>query len=192
MRIACIVEGHGEVEAVPILIRRLSQKIAPEVRVEIQKPIRVSRSNLVIVDELRKYVELAARQVDDAGGILVLLDSDDDLPCVLGPKLLAAVNAVRPDRKIGVVVAHREYEAWFLAAAESLRGRRGLAPDLVSPPDPEAIRDAKGWLTKHNVEGRSYKETLDQPALTAVFDIVRARNASSFDKLYRDVERLLA
>lgn len=192
MRIACIVEGHGEVEAVPILIRRLSQKIAPEVRVEIQKPIRVSRSNLVIVDELRKYVELAARQVDDAGGILVLLDSDDDLPCVLGPKLLAAVNAVRPDRKIGVVVAHREYEAWFLAAAESLRGRRGLAPDLVSPPDPEAIRDAKGWLTKHNVEGRSYKETLDQPALTAVFDIDRARNASSFDKLYRDVERLLA
>ena len=29
LRIACIVEGHGEVEAVPILIRRIAATIDP-------------------------------------------------------------------------------------------------------------------------------------------------------------------
>jgi hypothetical protein len=158
---------------------------------EIPKPIRKPRSSIVIKEELERYVELAARQVEETDGILVLIDADDDLGCVLGPELLKVATSMRPDRQHSVVVALREYEAWFLAAAVSLRGKRGLALDLEPPDDPESVRDAKGWLTRHNVEGRSYKETLDQPALTAVFDIDAALRTSSFKKLYRDVVRLL-
>lgn len=191
MRIACIVEGHGEVGALPVLLRRLRDVLVPEAILEVGKPIRVPRSSLVIPEELKRYVELAARQIDEDGGILIVIDADDDLPCELGPTLLEHAQESRPDRRISVVIANREYEAWFLAAAESIRGRRGLASDISPPDDPEAIRDAKGWLTKHNVEGRSYKETLDQSALTAVFDLEAARTTSSFDKLCREVERLL-
>jgi hypothetical protein len=39
--------------------------------------------------------------------------------------------------------------------------------------------------------GHSYRETLDQPALTDVFDLNAARVAPSFDKLWRDVGALL-
>jgi hypothetical protein len=191
LRIACIVEGHGEVPALPILLRRLRDRIAPETSLEIPKPIRVPRSSLVIQEELERYVELAARQVESTDGILLLIDADDDIGCVLGPRLLGISTAKRSDRQHSVVIAAREYEAWFLAAAVSLRGKRGLALDLEPPEDPEAIRDAKGWLSRHNVEGRSYKETLDQPALTAALDIDAALRTSSFDKLYRDVARLL-
>jgi hypothetical protein len=185
------VEGHGEVPALPILLRRLRDRIAPGTNLEVQKPIRVPRSSLVIQEELERYVELAARQVDSTDGILLLIDADDDTACVLGPQLLKISTSKRPDRQHSVVIATREYEAWFLAAAVSLRGKRGLALDLEPPEDPEAIRDAKGWLSSHNVEGRSYKETLDQPALTAVFDFDAALQTSSFEKLYRDVTRLL-
>lgn len=190
MRISCIVEGHGEVQALPILLRRLRDLIAPGLLLEIRTPMRVPRSNLVREDDLKRYVELAAAQADEEGGVLVLLDADDDLPCQLGPRLLDLAQQVRPDRRVRVVVAEREFEAWFLAAAESLRGRRGLAADLSTPHDAESIRNAKGWLTRH-LPGRSYRETLDQPAFAAVFDIPSARRAKSFDKLYRDVESLL-
>ena len=39
--------------------------------------------------------------------------------------------------------------------------------------------------------GHRYTETLDQPALAAAFDLDLARRADSFDKLYREVARLL-
>ena len=190
MRISCIVEGHGEIEALPILLRRLRDVIAPGLPLEVRKPMRVPRSNLAKEDGLKRYVELAMAQIDEDGGVLVLLDADDDLPCELGPRLLGIAQQVRPDRRVRVVVAEREFEAWFLAAAESLRGRRGLSTDLSAPERPEAVRDAKGWLT-HHLAGRSYRETIDQPALAAILDISSARRAKSFDKLYRDVESLL-
>jgi hypothetical protein len=40
-------------------------------------------------------------------------------------------------------------------------------------------------------EGRHYVETLDQPALTASFDLQQARRAGSFDKFFRDVSAVL-
>ncbi len=90
---------------------------------------------------------------------------------------------------LAVVLARSEFESWFIAAAESLRGRCGLPDDLEAPRDPEAIRGAKEWLGRHM--RRRYVETLDQPALTALFDLDAARRADSFDKCRREIERLL-
>ena len=41
------------------------------------------------------------------------------------------------------------------------------------------------------MEGRKYRETVDQPGLTARFDLNQARQADSFDKCYRDIVYLL-
>jgi hypothetical protein len=98
---------------------------------------------------------------------------------------------VRGDLPIAVVLAKKEFEAWFLAAAESLRGKHGLPNDLQSPAEPENIRGAKEWLTGLMPYGRSYAETTDQPAFTAIFDMSKARRADSFDKCYREIERML-
>jgi len=190
--LACIVEGDGEVEAVPLLIRRIARESYPDVAINvISPPIRIPRDKLVKADELERAVELAARQAGRGGAILVLIDSDDDCPAQVGPALLERAHAARTDFPIGVVLAKCEFEAWFLAAAESLRGRRGLRTDLVRPVDPEAIRDAKGWIRDRMPDGRKYRETLDQPAFSAVFDLSAARSSDSFDKYYREVVRLI-
>jgi hypothetical protein len=189
--IAPIVEGHGEVFAVPILLRRLGERFAPETSVRVLSPIRRSRDRLVQKGELEKDVELAAEKLAGPGTILIILDSDDDCPADLGPNLLARAVAVRPDRTIRVILAQREYEAWFLAAAESLRGRRGLLSSLSPPQAPESVQGAKEWLKRNMIGTRTYSETADQPALTALFDIDLARNCRSFDRLCRIFQELL-
>ena len=62
---------------------------------------------------------------------------------------------------IRVVLARVEYEAWFLAAAESLAGRHGMAAtSTVSPTDPESINGMRsGWLSDRMPPGRRYRET---------------------------------
>lgn len=185
--IFCIVEGHGEVGAVPILIRRVCDALNITKYPNILHPMRVPATKLVKEGELERAVELGARKLGEGGAILILIDCDDGCPAIMGPDLLRRARAVRPDRKISVVLAKREYEAWFLASAESLRGKRGIAADIVAPPSPEAIRDAKGWLSGF----MGYSETTDQPALTAQFDLQAARSADSFDKFYREVSAIL-
>ena len=123
----------------------------------------------------------------EGAAVLVLIDADDDCPAKLGPSLLRRLRGRLPDRPSAVVLAKREFEAWFLAAARSLRGCRGLAQDLGPPAHPEEIRGAKEWLARRM--GR-YRPTLDQPALAAVMDLEEARRAPSFDKLWRDLERI--
>ena len=190
VRIGCIVEGHGEVEAVPILIRRVAERLYPELGIHIPHPIRVSRSKVVKKNELERVVELAARNIKGQGAIFIILDSDDDCPAQLGPVLLCRARQARGDLPIAVVLAKHEFESWFLAAAESLRNYKGLKNDLESPNDPEGIRDAKGWL-KQRRDSHKYRETLDQPGLTDHFDLDQARQADSFDKCYRDIAYLL-
>lgn len=139
--IVAIVEGHGEEEAVPILLRRIATAVAPTGDIEVLPPIRVDRCGVVSQGELERAVELAARRSGGDGSILILLDADDDCPAELGPDLLQRARAARPDRVIRVVLAKAEYEAWFLAAAASIAGRHDI-DETVPPDDPEGIRDA--------------------------------------------------
>ena len=191
VKISCIVEGYGEVKAVPVLIRNVICKLFPELQVSIPTPIRTSRYQVVKEGELERRIELAAQKVGGRGGILIVLDSDNVCPAELGPALLDRALQARSDLPIAVVIAKNEFEAWFLAAAESLRGKRGLRDGIYPPNDPEAIRDAKGWLSARMDGSRRYHEVRDQPALTALLDIEQARQADSFDKCYREIVRLL-
>lgn len=185
-----VVEGHGEVTAVPLLIRRIVTAYAPDAYADIGRPIRIKRNALVQPDGIENAIELAARQTGAEDGILVLIDADKDCPVELAADLLARAQRQRPDRSIRVVVAKSEFEAWFLASAHALAGQRGLPLDLAPPPDPEAVRDAKGWLSDHTPRGRSYKPTVDQAALAQIFDLDQAQGARSFRKFIKDVLEL--
>ena len=190
--IVTIVEGPGEVDAIPILIRRIAATAVPGAVPHVPRPIRVKRDRFLKENELERYVDLAARQSGPDGGVLIVLDADDDCPAELASRIVRRATHARSDRRIKVVLARREYEAWFLAAADSIAGRRGLPSDISPPNDAESIRDAKGWLTSRMPPGRAYKETRDQPALTSLFDLAKARRAaSSFDKMWRTVTQLL-
>lgn len=193
VRLAAIVEGHGEVEAVPKLIHRIAGEVIPAVTVIIGPVLRVPASQLLKKGELERQVERATRRMERRGGILILVDCDWDggCPAKEGPALAERAHLARSDMPISVVLAKKEYEAWFIAAAESLRGQCGLSPELVADPDPESIRGAKEWLSRHMPQNRRYAETTDQPAFTAIFDMQAARHADSFDKCYREIVRLL-
>jgi hypothetical protein len=192
IRLACIVEGHGDERAVPVLVRRVVNRLEPACAVQIESVIRTPKDRLLKPGDLERKIELAARKVAGRGGILVLVDCDDDCPAQMGPDLLRRARQMLGDLPIAVVLAKREFEAWFLAAARSLQGQRALAEDLEPPADPEAIRGAKEWLSARMPRGTRYVETLDQPALAACFDLDEARRADSFEKCYREITWLTA
>jgi len=189
--IMAIVEGDGEVRALPKLLFNLARQLSlPNPRVP--EPMRVPRGRLTRADGIERAVSAAARRVGGVGGVLVLLDADDDCPADLGPTLHTRARSARSDMPMSVVLANREYESWFLAAAASLAGSHGFPAELIGPADPERIRGAKEWLSRHKQDGRPYKETVDQPLLSSALDIEQARGrAPSFDKFCRDVQSLL-
>lgn len=182
-RIAVIVEGHGEVQAVPLLLHRISAEVAPEIALSVARPIRVPRDRIVQRGELERYLDVAVRMGGPDAAILVLLDANGACPARLGPALLKRAREARPDKHVQFALAKCEYEAWFLAASESV-----VSGSPAAPADAEAIRGAKEWIRKH----QAYRPTVDQAPMTARFDIAEARrNAPSFDKMWRAVEALL-
>jgi len=190
VKVATIVEGDGEVSALPVLLRRLAGWRTPEVPAEVFAPIRVRRDRFLNrEEELRRHLLLAAEKCGEGGWILVLLDADDDCPAELGDRILRRARACVPHRRISVVLACREYEAWFIAAAESLQGQRGFVFDSADAVDAEVPRDAKGWI-KARMAGGTYGETTDQPAFSARMDLQQAFDRSrSFRKLCSEWDR---
>ena len=189
-KIVAIVEGDGEVKAVPALIRRIHGELSPRAPLEVGRPVRVRRNRVLKEGELERYLDLAANLVGADGGILVLLDANGDCPAHLGPNVLQRARTARSDRRIEVVLANREYESWFIAAIDSLQGKRNVSAVAAVPQDPESIRGAKKWLGDR-MDG-TYSPTADQTALTALFDMELARRRSrSFDRMWRAVAALL-
>lgn len=189
--IAPIVEGHGEEQATRILLERISMTVSPEIVARVNPPIRVKSGSFINDDDyLSKYVALAAAKAAQSRGfVLIMLDCDDDCPAQLGPVLLAKARKVRPDVPMVVALAYREYETWFLTAARSLAGCRGLPNDLMPPENPEAYRDAKGWLGERMPSG--YDPVVDQAAFTKAFSLCEAARNPSFRRLFRRVRSLI-
>jgi hypothetical protein len=193
VQIACIIEGDGEEDALPVLLRRIIAEIDPVLYVDVSRPWRYPRGRLRKREDFSAFVGSVASRLSRPAAMLILLDADDDCPASLGQELLGWARAARSDIPCGVVAANREYEAWFLAAAESLRGLRGLRSDLVAPFDCEAIRDAKGWLRDRAAPTELYDPVRHQASFSAQMDLALARERSrSFRKLEKEVQALIA
>lgn len=191
MIIQPIVEGQGDEAAVPLLLRRLRDE-AQAWGLEFGRPHRKRRTQLVKKDTLQSAVKVAGLR-EDCVGIIVLFDADDDCPAELAPTLEQWAREAAGDIHCAVVMANREYEAWFLASIEALRGTAGILPGAASHPNPEIPRDAKGELELHMPLGASYSATVDQVKLTARLDLPNAyRRCRSFRKLVKAFGTLAA
>ena len=176
-----IVEGQGDVAATPVLLRRLGE-IAETWNVQIARPHRRRRNQLARKADLQNAVRVALL-TPDCAGILILFDADDDCPRERGPELDVWAREAAGPVPCAVVMANREYEAWFLASIESLRGTAGIRSDAVVHPEPEAPRNAKGELKKRMTDGR-YLPVVHQASLSASFDMAAAyRHCRSFRRL---------
>jgi hypothetical protein len=188
--IAPIVEGHGEVKAVPELISRIGLEFLGE-WVKVAQPFRVDSGRMRHPHELARAIRVQATRVQGRGGVLVLRDGDDsDVNC---PVELA--KALHPGHElvpvpIEIVVAFHEYEAWFLAAVDSLASHSAVQDDAKPPASPEGKRNAKKELELMMHE--SYHETRHQVKFSAIMDLKAAeRNSRSFRRMVHAV-RLLA
>jgi hypothetical protein len=188
--VATIVEGHAEVESVPLLLRRIFAQLWVS-DIQVARPFRVKRNRVVKPGELERAINQTIRDRAEVAGILVLIDSDDDCPAKLGPELLD--RATKTTRvPVSVVLANREFECWFRGSKASLRGISGILEDAIAPLNPENTRGAKEHLTRNMGRGRRYLEVDDQATFAEKFDLNETRRCCpSFDKCFRETERLL-
>jgi hypothetical protein len=174
--VATVVEGHGEVRALPTLVRRVAAAHggpAAVFEVRVPPPFRLARSAFLQPAELARAVELQARRVDGAGGVVVLLDADDDCAVDLTKRIRATYGG---SRAFALVAAVREYESVFL-------------PQLgFDGPDAEAVRDAKGEVGR--LAG-AYKETVHQERHSATLDLDHARRCRWFRKFEKELLAIL-
>jgi Domain of unknown function (DUF4276) len=201
-----IVEGRGELDAVPILLRGwLKFRRYRNVEVHSEGPVYAGgKGNLTAAHDsvlgrgVEHFTRLAWLRRPDV--ILILLDADEECPAMLAAALLARARTRVPhDCPIGVVVAHREYEAWFLAAFAPATFRRALEDrgyrlrqrSLPRGLDVEAVADCKGRI--ETLIHLKYRPAIHQPALTRILPFKRwmARRSRSFRKLLEELDELL-
>ncbi len=187
-RLVCVVEGKGDVEAIPTLCSRILHWMKAPAWFVDKQAIRQPRTKLVDgtvkgpgkpckPQEMARILALAGARKPDA--VLILCDADDECPGVWAASVPRLTHHKLP---VAAVMAVREYEAWLLWALDAavLTGA-GLE-------DPERIRDAKGALARIDP---AYQPTIHQLPRTRALDITRVTEHSrSFNKLVRELAKL--
>jgi len=188
-----IVEGHGEVAALPILLRRIASECFGVWNPPLLNPGRYAATQLIrqsasgwIPGPVFAKAAGHARN-EGASALLVLLDADDFCVKQASEDINSRLFDATGFSASKIVFAAREYEAWLLASAETLVP--GVAPYAG---DPEGPRNAKGALRAHLNLAYPYSETTDQPRFSTKIDLSLAYNRSrSFQKLTKEVRNLL-
>jgi hypothetical protein len=198
LRVAVIVEGHGEDGAVRTLLERVWYDLLRGDYIEVL-PWRAKQSQLRKREGLGTVVKAAAiklhatERTDIRRLLLLMLDTESqECPKTVARDRIAWAREVRSDAvtEIACVMPNPMFETWFAAAADSLRGKNDMPPDLPKSNDPEGESLDKAWVKKHLP--RKYKETVDQPRFVGHMSLTECRDASrSFRKLIKELEQRL-
>ena len=152
--IASIIEGKGEVEALPKLIYNVVMALTPDSYPIVLRPHRVPRDRLLTVPGLLEYhCERAFAEAGPNARLIIMLDADDDCPAELGPCLRQRIGSRFSGELFSVSIANREYENWFIASLETIAGEIGVIQDTQVPDNIEGIRGAKEWISRHMPSG---------------------------------------
>jgi hypothetical protein len=190
MKIISIVEGDGDKQAVPLLLRRLLETFHQRFDVEPSAKNANGSLNLLKQGGIEKFLAYCVK--DSADAVLILIDADGD--CAIQRAAALAVRAEKMNLRIpvAIVCAKCEYEAWFLTSLAVLVEKGKLKPETTYEGDVEALRDVKKWLSAHMKPGSAYKETINQAAWTTYIDFTLAHQRSrSFRRLENALKQLL-
>ena len=189
-----IVEGPGDRSATPILLRRILWEHFCNYDIGVEKT-KSANSKQKLLRDYEKFLRYASIE-PSCGGIIVLLDADDECPIEEVASLVERTKSLRLRQPVTIVEANREYETWFIASLDSqqgmaIKGRLGIDDSESYRGDVEEVH-AKGWLKRRMPRGRTYKETSDQASLSTFIDIEHTlRRSRSFQRLCHAVEELL-
>jgi hypothetical protein len=209
-KIVLFVEGDGEAEAMPKLVKRLlTEQNAWDTVILDQDVFRIGEVAKIVKDDFRLWKNKleASLKRRNVGGVLLVLDGDVKkikgkafCAASVAKELAGEAKAIGGGLRfsVAVVFARQEYESWLIAGVASLADKslpdgRVIASDAVAPSGDleESPRGAKEWLGKV-VEG-GYKPTSDQATLTDLVDIdvIRGRKLRSFRRLESAISQLI-
>lgn len=190
-RLLMIVEGHGEVRSMPVLVRRILER---HERFDVQLlPAQRKGEYPSVIRQFHNYF-LAA--IKEEAAILWVMDFDAKeyyCPYREADGLIQRAHELRPGWPLKVAFLVKEYEALFL---HDEKATRAIFPDIPRktpfPASPETIRGAKEWLSAQRPKGSAYKETVHQEKITARLDLDLLRAKSrDFAHLERSVLALI-
>lgn len=187
-----IVEGQGDMQAVPVLLRRILEHhshfdvtvLSPQKRGDLPK-IKANFDN---------YFKIA---IKENAAIIWIIDFDcATCDCVAeeAAQLYQRANAIYPGKPFKVVFMVKEFETLFLAEPDATRSvLKEIPKATVFPENPETIRGAKEWLSMSMPSGFAYKETVHQVKLAAAVDLdCLKNNSASYRHLEKSVLALIA
>lgn len=179
--IGLVVEGRGELGAVPIILRAHLQQARNDFRDLLGKPVPChGRNKALVKNGLEGYVVTAAGR-PGCLGVLVILDAERDAACVLGPNLLSRAKTVT-SKPVAVALAESKYESWLVASVETL-GLEGLQFPVRGDPV-TAIRTALKT---------AYVKPTWQPRLSARMDLELATGrAPSLKRMFDRFDSLVS
>jgi hypothetical protein len=193
-KIVPIVEGPGEVAAVPVLINGILRSLG-EHTVFVAAPKNAhGKGNLTKPGGLERFVELAELE-RDCGAVLILVDSDDECPVELARAFVGRLQQRGVARPTVVVCAARAYETWLIAGNDEVVRKIASAHPSVERAidDVDSIRGPKGKIDATFPSGTAYRETIDQESMTRSLDLDLALQRSrSFRRLHTAIQEALA
>ncbi len=188
-----VVEGPGDVAALPELLSRILLQMygRPDIIVGWGKSrVVMAKDRSRLEKELERFLRHAQNK-PDCGGILVLMDADNDCPVTLFREMSGRCQQSGVTVPVQVVYARREYESWFLASLATMRGRNGIPDSAALTVEAEEVADPKRWLSSQMPDGMAYKETSHQASFSSAIDLDLARhNSRSFRRLCHALEQL--
>lgn len=174
-KIHLVVEGPGDKEAVPLLVRRIL--LAHDLHhVQLTTP-QVSGG---IQTARKRFVDYWPYALMNECPILWVLDCEDSCVVAEAKTFEQTLNALaRHDAQpTKFAFFHSEMETLFLAEEKALRSFYALKPEIQIPPQAISRRNAKGEISNLLPANRGYKETTDQAKIAARLDLGRCREIS--------------
>lgn len=177
--IGLVVEGPGDRDAIPLLLRaHLEHQDVYEDCLGKPVPCR-GRGSATVPGGIEGYVAATAAR-PGCRGVMIILDSDDDLVCELGPQLYDRAHAVSRV-PVSLTLADRCFEDWIYSSAETLK--LGIA---------EYQENRRGLIEIKQALGQEkYVKPVWQPRLTSRMDIGMARARSvSLDRFLKKFDSM--
>ena len=159
--VGLVVEGKGDMGAVPMLLRRILHEHGVYVDIVGRPVVTHGRGAMTAPGGIEGYVAVAAAR-PGCRAVFVVADADDDLVCDLGPELLARAKQVT-SLTVVVVLAERTFEDWIYSSCETLE--IGLGSYIPGKRGANAINTAVSQM------GSKYVKPIWQPRLTNRIDL---------------------
>lgn len=183
--ILLVLEGYGDVQAAPVLVRRVLGELHGIFPSTIETHRRGGLAHLRANDwaHFRRFLLTA---FTEHMPVLWMVDNDNGICArTLLQEMYRHAQSVGIQQRLAFCFWYREYETMFLYDPEGV-SRKLSIQNFSVPEEPDNLRASKEFISRAMPSGYAYKETINQSQLSAVIDLALVRSRyKSFQHLER-------